>query len=149
MAGARISFTPRASWDSDACARYTLYQIKLRSGWIRARTPVSSWDEPLLACPGARASADPEDYAAYRQSLIAPRFFSIHPTISRTISKVLRHSAEAMAEADDVRDGWFQVLGQPAVWLGTPPDWSALAPLADDAPPPSLDLTEHWTATRP
>ncbi len=61
---------------------------------------------------------------------------------------MLHHSAEAVAEADDVRDGWFRVFGQPAVWLGTPPDWSALAPLADDAPPPSLDLTEHWTATR-
>jgi hypothetical protein len=127
-------------------ARYALYQIKLRSGWIRARTPVSSWDEPLLERalrPGV--SSDPDDYAAYRQSLVAPRFF-FDP--SADLSKVLGQSAEAVAEADDLRDGWFRVFGQAAVWLGTPPDWSALAPLADDAPPPSLDLTEHWMATR-
>ena len=90
-------------------------------------------------------SSDPDDYAAYRQSLVAPRFF-FDP--SADLSKVLRQSTEAVAEADDLRDGWFRVFGQPAVWLGTSPDWSALAPLADDAPPPSLDLTEHWTATR-
>jgi hypothetical protein len=91
-------------------------------------------------CPPIRTT-----YAAYRQSLVAPRFF-FDP--SADLSKVLGQSAEAVAEADDLRDGWFRVFGQPAVWLGTPPDWSALAPLADDAPPPSLDLTEHWMATR-
>ena len=48
---------------------------------------------------------------AYRQSLIAPRFF-FDP--SADLSKVLHHSAEAVAEADDVRDGWFRVFGQPA-----------------------------------
>jgi uncharacterized heparinase superfamily protein len=126
-------------------ARWVLYQSKLRSGWIRARTPVTSWDEPLLA----RAlredfSAEPEEYAAYRKSLSAPCFF-FDPFAD--LSGALSHPAEAVAEADDVRDGWFRLFGLPAVWLGTPPDWSALAPLSDDAPPPSLDLTEHWTAT--
>ena len=57
-------------------ARWILYQAKLRTGWVRARTAVSSWDEPLLG----RAlredfSAEPEEYAAYRKGLSSPRFF--------------------------------------------------------------------------
>lgn len=126
-------------------ARWMLYQSKLKSGWIRAQTPVSSWDEPLLA----RAlredfSAEPEEYAAYRKGPSAPRFL-FDPFAD--LSRALGGSAEAIAEADDVRDGWFRLFGLPAVWLGMPPDWSALAPLSDDAPPPSLDLTDHWTKT--
>ena len=126
-------------------ARWILYQTKLKSGWIRAQTPVLSWDEPLLA----RAlredfSAEPEEYAAYRRALSAPLFF-FDPLAD--LSGALTHPAEAVAEAEDVRDGWFRLFGLPAVWLGTPPDWSALAPLSDEAPPPSLDLTEHWTET--
>jgi Heparinase II/III-like protein/Heparinase II/III N-terminus len=126
--------------------RWILYQSKLRSGWIRAQTPVASWEEPLLA----RAlredfSAKPEDYAAYRKRLAAPRFF-FDPFSD--LSGALGDAAQAVAEADDLRDGWFRLFGLPAVWLGTPPDWSALAPLSDNAPPPSVDLTEHWTETR-
>jgi hypothetical protein len=127
-------------------ARWILYQAKLCSGWIRAQTPIASWDEPLLS----RAlredfSADPEAYAAYRKGLTSPHFF-FDPFAD--LSGALGKSAQAVAEADDVREGWFRLFGLPAVWLGTPPDWSALAPLSDDAPPPSLDLSEHWTETR-
>jgi uncharacterized heparinase superfamily protein len=128
-------------------ARWVLYQSKLRSGWIRAQTPVSSWDEPLLAhALREDFSAEPERYADYRRKLSGLHFF-FEPFAD--LSGVLGHPAEAVAEADEVRDGWFRLFGLPAVWLGTPPDWSALAPLSDDAPPPSLDLTEHWTLTRP
>lgn len=127
-------------------ARWALYQAKLRSGWIRAQTPVSSWEEPLLAEALRKGfSADPEEYAAYRKTLSAPRFFfDPFADLSVALGKV----PGAVAEADDVREGWFRLFGLPAVWLGMPPDWSALAPLSDDAPPPSLDLTRHWTETR-
>jgi hypothetical protein len=128
-----------------ALARWILYQSKLQSGWIRVRTPVTSWDEPLLARALREGfSAEPETYAAYRKDLATPRFFF---DAFADLSGALSHPEEAVAEADDVRDGWFRLFGLPAVWLGMPPDWSALAPLSDDAPPPSLDLTEHWTAT--
>ncbi len=132
-------------------ARYARYQLKLRSGWIRARTPVTSWDEqPVSAWLRPGIPSDPEAYAAYRKSLTAPRFF-FDPFAD--LSRPLRRAggkgvADAVAEADDLREGWFRVFGLPAVRLGFPPDWSALAPLSDDAPPPSLDLTEHWTRTR-
>jgi len=103
-------------------ARWILYGAKLRSGWIRARTPVSSWDEPLLACALREGcSAEPEEYAAYRKGLSSPRFF-FDPLAD--LSGALGHPAEAIAEADDVRDGWFRLFGLPAVWLGMPPDWS-------------------------
>jgi hypothetical protein len=126
-------------------ARWILYQAKLKSGWVRGRTPVVSWEEPLLArAVREDFSAEPDAYAAYRKGLVTPRFF-FEPFAD--LSGALSCSEDAVAEADDVRDGWFRLFGLPAVWLGTPPDWSALAPLSDETPPPCLDLTDHWTKT--
>jgi len=133
-----------------ALAHYARYQLKLRSGWVRARTPVTTWDEqPVSAWLRPGMPSDPGAYAAYRKALTAPRFF-FDPFAD--LSKILRRVsgsgvAVAVAEADDLREGWFRVFGLPAVRLGFPPDWSTLAPLSDDAPPPSLDLTDHWTRT--
>lgn len=133
-------------------ARYAAYQFKLRSGWIRSRTPIRPWDEQTVAAwlrPGTPGEA--EAYAEFRRSLTSPRFFfdpfaDLSGVLRKTAGRGLR---EAAAEADDLRDGWFSVFGLPAAHLGFPPDWSALAPLSDDAPPPSLNLTEHWTRTHP
>jgi hypothetical protein len=134
-----------------ALARYARYQLNLRSGWIRRRTPVSSWDEqPVAAWLRPGIPSDSEAYAAYRERLSAPRFF-FDP--SANLSTPLRRAggkglADAVAEADDLRHGLFRVFGLPAVRLGFPPDWSALVTLFDDAPAPSLDLTGHWSRTR-
>ena len=145
MSRLRLAYHAARELGLGPLARWILYRSKLRSGLIRAQTPVASWDEPLLSrALRADFSAEPERYAAYRKGLTAPRFF-FDPFAD--LSGALSSSAGAVAEADDVRDGWFRLFGLPAVWLGTPPDWSALAPLSDDAPPPSLDLTEHWTET--
>ena len=133
-------------------ALYARYQLKLHSGWIHSRTPVGIWDEANISAwlrPGVAGTA--EAYAEYRQSLASPLFFfdpfaDLQAVLRKTAAKGV---IEAVAEADDLRQGWFSVFGLPAAHLGFPPDWSALAPLSDDAPPPSLDLTEHWTRTHP
>ena len=95
--------------------RYALYQVKLRSGWIRGRTPIGAWDEASLTAwlrPGVPGAA--EAYAEYRQSLASPAFFfdpfaDLRGVLRRTAGKAVN---EAVAEADDLRQGWFSVFGR-------------------------------------
>ena len=106
---------------------YSLYQVGLRSGWIRRRTPAVEWRE----LPGPASRRDPEP------------IWATEPPAEGAWRSIAE--AEARQRADDILSGRFRLFGLEPVELGFPPDWGAFAPLAGAEAAGSVPLDRHWT----
>ena len=128
-------------------ACYAQYQIALRSGWLRRRTPAFTWEErPLAQWLHPHIPSTPEGYAQVLE-LRTPRFFfddaeHLGPSISTILGKKTR---ALVAEADAVLEGRYRLFGQPEIKLGHPPDWGFFALSPSGSGKSIIDLKRHWT----
>jgi hypothetical protein len=106
---------------------YSLYQIGLRSGWIRRQTPRGRW----------------QDLPAPRQPVPPRLIWSADPPAQATWQE--RAQAEAIQRADHILNGRFRLFGLTAIELGFPPDWAAFVPLAGADSVERVALGSHWT----
>lgn len=119
--------------------RYASYGLRLRSGWLRRRTPGYSWaDRPLSSWLVRGVPSDPLGYFASRQSRANRLTFAAGPD-------QIADPKSTIAEADEIACGRLRLFGGPPVDLGVPPDWSAFA-CHGPASPAHVSLDQHWTA---
>lgn len=106
------------------------YRLKLRSGWLKARTPIRFWREgkidPLLtlATIGQFRVEGGGPWAVTRQTVGA--------------------SAPLEQAADQILEGIFPLFGR-QVELGYLPDWQAFAPLAESDGGARVEADHHWS----
>lgn len=107
---------------------YTLYQLQLRSGWLKASTPVRAWRKGQVnrALPADADGLGVE--ARLLWSPVAPR-----PEMAM----------EFATASHAISDGTFPLFGR-QVKLGLPPDWRAFAPLAGQDGRTRIDSELHW-----
>ncbi len=145
----------RAAWElgPSSLAQYAAYEIALRSGWLRRRTPIYAWDErPLGRWLRPDVPTDPTAYLAWRLSPKFPRRFFFEPlaNLSQPLAQVLGgRRAALLDEAESIQGGRFRLFGGALVDLGFPPRWHAFAPLGDATSPADIDPGRHWTAYPP
>lgn len=129
--------------------RYAIYQAALRSGWLRRRSPIRSWEQQSLRdvlLP--EVPSDAQGYLHFRGTRVRPpRFFHASDEGGRLPTKVelAAGAADLLEEADGILHGEFRLFGGPARSLGFPPRWDAFLANEDQEAPP-LDLKQHWSA---
>ncbi len=128
-------------------ARYAVYQLTLRSGWLRWRTPTFAWEErPLEMWLRSHIPSGPEGYAQYCGTRTQPFFFQDVGRLGISLKAILGEDAKALvAEADSVLDGRYRLFGQPEIALGNPPNWGAFALTPSDSETTTVGLERHWT----
>ena len=128
-------------------ARFAVYQIALRSGWLRWRTPAFAWEErPLEWWLRSHIPSGPEGYAQYRETRAQQFFFQDVERLGVSLKNILGEGVEtAMAEADSVLGGRYRLFGQPDIALGNPPNWGAFALAPSSGENPVVGLARHWT----
>jgi hypothetical protein len=120
--------------------QYAVYQLSLRSGWLRRRTPRRAWPAPQSpsAVPGSPEVKPPAG---------RPLLFDSETNFSSALATTL-HGLERdlRREADAILRGEFRLFGAEARPLGFPPAWNT-PPGAVGAPSPApLPADRHWTA---
>lgn len=123
---------------------YGIYQLGMKSGWYRTRTPRFDWDEyPLdhwLQDEAASPPQGPQEKAAAPPH--QPIFFFADPfTLGKQITNAFPET-DFRSEADAIRKGTFRLFGAEPSELGFPPDWFAYPP---DAGGRVGSAGEHWT----
>ncbi len=128
-------------------ARYAVYQLTLRSGWLRWRTPTFAWEErPLEMWLRSHIPSGPEGYAQYCGTRTQPFFFQDVALFGISLKAILGEDAKALvAEADSVLDGRYRLFGQPEIALENPPNWGAFALTPSDSETTTVGLERHWT----
>jgi hypothetical protein len=126
---------------------YGLYQVLLRLGWFRWRTPRRIWDEvPLSYWLRPDISGEPERYLQFRER-IGTRFF-LHPDAEfvGALKQVVGKNRDlAIAQADAILRGEFRLFGTDGYDLGFPPDWARSASAPEDPVNVIVPLDRHWT----
>lgn len=110
--------------------QYLQYQVQLRSGWLKARTPIRRW------CQGEINTALTNDADAIRPE--AHAFWSPPEGVSES-------DVDWRAAFDRIRGGTFPIFGR-EIELGTPPDWRAYPPLIGVTSGLELGRERHWSA---
>ncbi len=128
-------------------ARYAVYQLALRSGWLRWRTPTFTWEErPLEMWLRSHIPSGPEGYAQYCRTRTQPFFFQDVGRLGISLKAILGDDIEALAaEADAVLDGRYRLFGQSEIELGNPPNWGAFALTSSASEKTVVSLERHWT----
>jgi len=128
-------------------ARYAMYQIALRSGVLRWRTPTFGWEErPLEWWLRRHIPSGPEEYAQYRETRTEPFFFQDVERLGFSLKSILGEDVEALvAEADSVLDGRYRLFGQPEIELGNPPNWGTFSLTPSSGEMTVVNLERHWT----
>ncbi|NOR88931.1 MAG: hypothetical protein GQ524_01635, partial [Anaerolineales bacterium] len=128
-------------------ARYAVYQLALRSGWLRWRTPAFFWEErPLEMWLRSHIPSDPAGYAQYCGTRTQPFFFQDIALLGVSLQAILGDDIETLvAEADSVLDGRYRLFGQPEISLENPPNWGAFALNPSDSETTTVGLERHWT----
>lgn len=122
------------------------YQLKLRSGWLKYKTPCREWTDISLGdllLP--EFSSDPE--TALKGNLDRNTFFFDRKTdLSNALKNLPTASLERIVtEADEILAGSFRLFGGPAIPLGSPPLWNQY-PSTDEFPQGSpLVMDKHWS----
>ncbi|MCK4741472.1 MAG: alginate lyase family protein [Anaerolineales bacterium] len=127
--------------------RFAVYQIALRSGWLRWRTPTFTWEErPLEWWLQSHIPSDPEGYAQYREARSQHFFFQDVKRLGISLKEILGEDGEALvAEADSVLSGRYRLFGQPEIALGNPPNWGTFALTSSSGEMAVVGLDRHWT----
>ncbi len=128
-------------------ARYALYQLALRSGWLRWRTPAFAWEErPLDMWLRSHIPSGPEGYVQYRGTGTQPFFFQDVGRLGVSLKAILGDDVDALvAEADSVLDGRYRLFGQHEIALENPPNWGAFALTSPVSERTAVGLERHWT----
>jgi hypothetical protein len=128
-------------------ARYAVYQLALRSGWLRWRTPTFAWEErPLEMWLRSHIPSGSEGYAQYCGTRTQPFFFQDVALLGVSLQAILGDDIQTLlAEADSVLDGRHRLFGQPEIALGNPPNWGAFALTPSDRETTTVGLERHWT----
>ncbi len=128
-------------------ARFAVYQIALRSGWLRWRTPTFTWEErPLEWWLRSHIPPGPEGYGQYRETRTQQFFFQDVERLGVSLKNILGEDVETvMAEANSVLGGRYRLFGQPEIALGNPPNWGAFALAPPSGKNPVVGLARHWT----
>jgi len=130
-----------------ALARYAMYQMALRSGGLRWRTPSFAWAErPLEWWLRSHIPSDPAGYAQFRETRTKRFFFQDVEHLGASLKTILGEDVEAaVAEADSVLDGRYRLFGQPEIALGNPPNWDTFALTPSNREKTVAGLERHWT----
>ena len=128
-------------------ARYAVYQIALRSGWLRWRTPTFAWEErPLEWWLRSHIPSGSEGYVQYREMHAQPFFFQDVKRLGISLKEILGEDSGALvAEANSVLDGRYCLFGQPELALGNPPNWGTFALTPPSGERVVVGLERHWT----
>ena len=128
-------------------ARYAVYQLTLRSGWLRWRTPTFAWEERSLELwLRSHIPSGPEGLAQHCGTRNQPFFFQDVGRLGVSLNAILGDDIEALvAEADAVLDGRYRLFGQSEIELGNPPNWSAFALTSSASEKTIVSLERHWT----
>lgn len=111
-----------------ALFHYSLYQLQLRSGWLKTRTPVRAWRRGQV---NRALPADSDGLEVESRPLWVP--FAPKPEGEQELATATRAIAE----------GVFPLFGL-QVELGFPPDWRAFAPLAGQDGRTRVSAEQHW-----
>jgi asparagine synthase (glutamine-hydrolysing) len=119
------------------------YFLRVRSGMVRRRMPVGSWEKHELSrfVRDARI-ADAKAYFEYRRDH-SPSFFfspSSRQEFAQHFSLWDRAKGSPVARADQVIDGMLRFFSHHKLQTGFPPDWHRNAFTGEEAP---KDL--HWS----
>lgn len=120
--------------------QYGRYQVELRSGWLRRRTPSRAWDGRPLQAWGAEG---------FETALRARAAFFFEPAadLSDGLKQVLHGgSEELIRQAEAILQGRFTLFGTPGHDLGFPPDWNRFPRDAAALPAAALPVGRHWSA---
>ena len=119
------------------------YAARLKSGLIRAQLPATTWEaQPLSRFLSDASLADPQAYAAHRQTL-APRFFFDSQQIQHFRSSVPQWDTDEISpltQASEVHQGRFRFFSHERVEVGLPPRWN-VDPVTNHAFPDD----RHWS----
>ena len=128
-------------------ARYAVYQLALRSGWLRWCTPTFAWEErPLEMWLRSHIPSGLEGYAQYCGARTQPFFFQDETRLGDSLKDILGDDIEALvAEADSVLDGRYRLFGQPEISLENPPNWGAFVLTPSGSEKMTVSLERHWT----
>lgn len=116
-------------------AHYLLYQLVLKSGWARGRTPVRSW------------SSFAAELLPDRREQPHGRFFwsalDWQPPGHMAWSAASREQAERAGRR--ILAGEFPLFGSQWIQLGFPPDWHSFVPLAGGEGAGRVAADSHWS----
>ena len=128
-------------------ARFAVYQLALRSGWLRLRTPSFGWEErPLAWWLKKHIPSSVDDYSKYREGQAQHFFFGDIEGLGVSLKVMLgEDSARVVAEANAVLEGRYRLFGQPEIALGNPPNWGAFAFTSPGSEKVVVGLEQHWT----
>lgn len=107
---------------------YSLYQLQLRSGWLKGRTPVKAWRAGQI---NRALPADSDGLEVESRPLWIP--ISAKPEWER----------ELPAASQAIANGIYPLFGL-QVELGFLPDWRAFAPLAGQDGRARVSAEHHW-----
>lgn len=113
---------------------YAAYQIKLKSGWLRLRTPAGLWPE--------RAGIKPETVGS--GAFPVSEMMDLRPALEGADEATRQ---QALSAGEDVLRGRYEVFGRQTADAGFPPDWGAFLALVSDSPEP-VASDQHWSAYR-
>lgn len=119
-------------------AHYARYQLELRTGVIRRRTPTYRWEDRPLAwwtLPEGKADRRPAQFPLDRSLEALDRLGRIQQESELPAGRV----------ANEILEGRFRLFGGEPVQLGLPPDWLRV-PFDEAAGPVVAD--RHWSRTR-
>jgi hypothetical protein len=143
MNGPRLALQAATELGLGPTTLYALYQVMLRSGWFRWRTPRYAWDDRPLSFWTRRDIAP----ASFLESSQPRFFFEGDGTLRSTLRRVAGEGLQAaQAEAEAVRRGELRLFGQTGVNLGFPPNWRTSAPFAG-LPSVRASGDRHWAAS--
>ncbi len=118
-----------------ATFQYAKYQVALRSGMLRRRTPSYRWDDKPLGA-WLMHPATIETALTHR----GPFFFDSRAISQETLKPF--QSSDLLREADEITNGAFRLFGGPPITMGHEPNWGEV-PLVETSQVVSLD--GHWT----
>ncbi len=128
-------------------ARFAMYQIALRSGGLRMRTPTFTWEEKPLECwLRSDIPSGLEGYTKYSETRAPQFFFQNVEQLGVSLKTILGEGVDALVtEAESVLDGRYRLFGQPEIALGNPPHWGTFALTPSSREKTVVDLERHWT----
>ena len=126
--------------------RFAAYQLGMKSGWYRLKTPTVAWDDiSLKSILRSGVPSTQGEYLAYRAENRPQFFFSEGDELKDDLIEALQgRLGRGIREAEEIAQGRFRLFRAEAVRLGLPPVWGMSAPLVGQ--PVTVPLDQHWSS---